>query len=283
MAALSQLPGTVAGDRPRRPSRARRWLRGPVSRLRRGWEIALPRAPSLTTPDPSIGSAVAQLGGQLRTFQIGHYGRVTGIADDDRDLDLRSAFPASIRDAVERALDLISPAEFKPLGSRTVNVDGEQLVIPYRIYNPERGVSLRSDLNPVERAVLNCLYTRHHNGRVRQAHVEAVIGTDWPWVVPYVVTLIGEYVEEIIASIATRLDLDTTESPERERYGRFVATNPAFFETTSRRVTSYWNCYYRFKYPAMNPDERFPRYPGFDLVDKLRRAGEDAERSLPGG
>jgi hypothetical protein len=70
---------------------------------------------------------------------------------------------------------------------------------------------------------------------VRQAHLEAVISAPWPWVVPYVVALSGEYVLEIIASILEHLDLDSSDSSDRERYGRFVVDNPAFFETTSRR------------------------------------------------
>jgi hypothetical protein len=58
-------------------------------------------------------------------------------------------------------------------------------------------------------------------------------------------------------------------------YGNFVAENPAFFHLTAQRVTSYWNCYNRFRYPVRlpAPDSKFDEYPGFSLISALRSAG----------
>ena len=109
-----------------------------------------------------------------------------------------------------------------------------------------------------------------------------MIESPLPWVVPYVVALIGEYVIEILVTIQDRLDLVAPDSPDRRRYGRFVIENPEFFERVTRRVTSYWNCYYRFDFPVARPrDGRFATYPGFQLIDELRIAAADSLTGVP--
>ena len=119
----------------------------------------------------------------------------------------------------------------------------------------------------LERDVYACLYTRHHNGYVRQRHLRSIVGISHPWVVPFVVQLIGEYVLEIVADIREGLsDLDVPGSSQRAQYAVFVAANPGFLDLTSSRVVSYWNCYYRFEYPQLS------EYPGFQLISSLRRA-----------
>jgi hypothetical protein len=168
-------------------------------------------------------------------------------------------------------------------GSFSVQVDGEPLTIPYRIYSPEPPAGDVSSLSSTQQTLLHCLYTRHHDGFVRQRHLERVLGSDRSWVVPYVVQLVGEYVVEILIAIAERLDVATPGTPERLRYGRFVAENRAFFELTASRVTSYWNCYYRYPdraqaiepWPGGRQRRRDSHYVGFALIDALDAAGQE--------
>lgn len=49
-----------------------------------------------------------------------------------------------------------------------LTVTGERVDIPYRIYNPEPAAEVADALPAIERDVLACLYTRHHDGYVRQ-------------------------------------------------------------------------------------------------------------------
>ena len=142
--------------------------------------------------------------------------------------------------------------------------------IPYRIYNAEprrwKTVALGGDA----RDALACLFTRHHDGHVRQRHLRRIVGLAHAWVTPFVVQLIGEYVVEILLDIRNGLrDLDVKGSPQRVQYGAFVARNPAFVDLMAQRVVSYWNCYYRDRYPALAD------YPGVALVSSLRRAGAE--------
>lgn len=90
---------------------------------------------------------------------------------------------------------------------------------------------------------------------------------------PFVVQLVGEYVIDIVADIERSLDLGPS-SPAAAVYGRFVADNGAYFDLTSQRVTSYWNCYQRSRYPVRRPasGSEFDVYPGFSLIESLRTA-----------
>jgi hypothetical protein len=165
----------------------------------------------------------------------------------------------------------------------SVTVYDDLLSIPGRIYNPEVPADTVAELTPAQRTMLHCLYTRHHDGYVRQRHLACVITSLEPWVAPYVVELIGEYVVEIIADIRAGLaDLDQPGSAQRRQYGRFVESNRAHFDLVSHRVQSYWANHYRHSYrkPSRSHADspwlsNAECYPGFVLVDSLRRAAEE--------
>jgi hypothetical protein len=182
-------------------------------------------------------------------------------------VSLVSAFPAALHADVAAALATMPSAEYHLAGTFGVKVDGEHLDIPYRIYNPEPPRDRVAGLSPTQQTVLRCLYTRHHDGFVRQRYVQQAIGSPHAWVVPFVVQLVGEYVIEIVVAIRDALsDLDVPGSTQQALYGRFLVENPAFLELTSQRVASYWDCYYRSRY-FIRAD-----YPGFMLLSSLQAA-----------
>jgi len=121
-----------------------------------------------------------------------------------------------------------------------------------------------------QQTILHCLYSRHCDGRIRQRHLEQIMGLEEAWVVPFVVQLVGEYVVQILEVIYRGLPgLGAPGSAQRGLYGEFIARNPAFFARTERRVVSYWSCYYRREYPV------FGAYPGSSLVEELRTAASE--------
>ncbi len=127
-----------------------------------------------------------------------------------------------------------------------------------------------ASLSSRQRQLLHCLYSRHCDGVVRQRHLEKVVGSTDPMVVPFVVQLVGEYVLEILVVICDELrDLATPGTRGHLAYGQFIVDNPAFFARTQRRVVSYWSCYYRHNYAS------FRGYPGRTLLDLLRSAASD--------
>jgi hypothetical protein len=199
---------------------------------------------------------------------------------DEEAIGLVMAFPPMLRKDVTAALEGIGPLKLSSGRSILVSVEGSQVVIPYRIYGPEPPPGTARGLSTVQQAAVHCIYTRHHDGFVRQRHLRAVIDRSESWIVPFVVQLVGEYVIEILNDIADALDLATPESPASQRFGRFVIENPQFFETTCRRVVSYWNAYYRRQWPHRDlRSDSSATYPGFLLIDGLRAAGRAFQAS----
>lgn len=182
--------------------------------------------------------------------------------------DFEEAFPRRLHADLRAALKVLPPAEFPPASSFRVLLSDEVVRIPYRIYSPEPSADAEKALPPIQRAVLDCLYTRHHDGWVRQRRLERVIGLVEPWVAPFVVQLVGEYVEEIILAIEQSLlpGLDTPGSLADSVYGGFASENPQFVALTGQRATSYWACYYRRRHPELSD------YPGYRLVAALEAA-----------
>ena len=117
----------------------------------------------------------------------------------------------------------------------------EQVTIPYRIYNPPVEARTVSDPSVEQQVIVHCLYSRHHDGFVRQAHLEQVVGHERPWVIPFVLKLLGDYLIEIIDII----DRALAASPHIAMYRQFADVNPYFVVLTKQQATSYWNRYYR--------------------------------------
>jgi hypothetical protein len=161
-----------------------------------------------------------------------------------------------------------------PTAPFQVDVRGETVAIPSRIYHDEPKADAEPSLTATQQVILHCLYSRHRDGRVRQRHCEHVVGSSEPWVVPFVVQLVGEYVLEVLEAIGRGLPgLVIPGSAQRRLYGEFIARNPAFFARTERRVVSYWSCYYRWSnYPKYGT---FGTYPGCALLEALRAAAAE--------
>lgn len=180
------------------------------------------------------------------------------------------AFPRALAGDAAACAGVVSAAPMAPLGEFAVRAGSEELRIPCRIYSAEPGPDALAGLAPRARLMVGCVYTRHHDGHVRQRNLERISAAPYPWVVPYVVCLAGEYVIEIIDVIEAALtDLASPGSPQRVMYGRFAAENPAFMNLTLARAVSYWNECYRRQYPSITG------YPGHRLLASLQAAGRD--------
>ena len=122
-----------------------------------------------------------------------------------------------------------------------------------------------SGLTPTQLGILHCWYTRNGNGFVRQRHLRAVIDNVEPWVMPFVVQLIGEYVLPTLRIIHSELCAEVDGSPRHRAYGQFVAANSAFIDLTGSPVASYWGEYFRDR-------QGFRNHVGAQLIDWLRAA-----------
>ncbi len=155
---------------------------------------------------------------------------------------LRAAFPSAATADLNLALGIIDEDRLGPseqdIGPVVVN--GETLHIPARIHSRNPGPRSIAALTAPARTIVHCLFTRHHDGHVREAHLREVISSPHDWVPPYVVQILGEYVIEIINVVSENIGYLS-----QEIYARFVTENPAFMTLTRHRAISYWNCYFR--------------------------------------
>jgi hypothetical protein len=164
-----------------------------------------------------------------------------------------SAETSDVLARLASANEAVSPNGF------SVNVRGERLLIPSRIYAGEQtffGCGGR------QRPYVDCLLTRHHDGFVRAKALGRVIALNEDWSIPFVVQLVGEYVVEILDQVEGSFGLI-----DLAVVGGFVRDNPAFLQLTRQRVVSYWDCYYRRRF-------RREDYVGFRLIERFQEAGE---------
>ena len=178
----------------------------------------------------------------------------------------RPMFPAALQPAASTLLRALTDAELAPATDDgfTVLVRGEQLSVPYRVYYaPHNLQSVIARSSGDTQALALCLGTRHGSGYVREDCLRQLIGVDRPWVVPFVVQLLGEYVIEIVEAIAAGVS-----DADPESLSAFVRENPKFMATTKRRATSYWNCYYRWRFRTL---QSYPAYAALEAIEKMAR------------
>jgi len=148
----------------------------------------------------------------------------------------------------------------------SVRVGGQTVLIPARLHFACYALSPWTS-GATARAV-RALQTRSNNGYERQRAVRDVLSRLEPWGAPFVAALIGDYVIEILDEIDAAVTAET-----EQLLATFITDNPAFWGTIKRRVTSYWDVYYRHGHGC--PDERIysrADYVGFKLTDQLDKA-----------
>ncbi|EWM13456.1 hypothetical protein [Kutzneria sp. 744] len=173
------------------------------------------------------------------------------------EIDLIAAFPARFAADARVAVEVMPPPRLWNATPFEVEVDGETVAIPDRLYHVEPTPAAESGLTATQRLILDCLYTRNNDGWVRQRRLATLLDSTEPFVAPFVLKLVGEYVLEIVRTIE-----DAAPGP----YPDFAARNPAFVGLTMARVISYWNEYYRRSYRGYRD---YHDYPGYRVLRRL--------------
>jgi hypothetical protein len=182
----------------------------------------------------------------------------TMLTELDADL-LAGAFPQALRaDAIKAAEFVLSQLHNKQWTERfELNFDGEAVQLPARLHFASDGSveEPTGDMN----LMVRCLQSRSNDGFQRQRAVRQLLTDIRPWSAPFVMTLIGEYVIEILHDIYAALS-----PPVSEALAAFISANPTYryWRRTQQRVASYWDVYYR-------ADCRRSDYVGFKLRDAL--------------
>ncbi|WP_313512499.1 hypothetical protein [Sphingobacterium sp.] len=186
---------------------------------------------------------------------------------------LLNAFPRTLKKDVESVLHIL-PFEVNDVklcdgkihkvdnlihpDNQVVKINGELLTIPYRFYFNEPETEKEKTLNDQQKTILNCIFLRHHNGYIRQNRLERIENSEY-WVTPFTFQLLGEYIFEILEVLDEQLD-----DQKLEHYKRFVNENPKYYQQTESRMISYWNEYYRRKFPKLK------NYVGRIIFDHIK-------------
>jgi len=175
------------------------------------------------------------------------------------------AFPKACTKDVEAVIRLLPRRYFKPVtwGEIDVTFFGEQLILPSRLYLDEITEAKIQTLSETQRWLLYCMYTRHHDGFIREKYVQRLEQeqANPGWVLLYLIELTGEYVREILERIEPVLQI----WPE-EQLRTFAAANERYLQRIERRIISYWDLHQRTAYPVLwNSD-----YVGFRIAQYYR-------------
>ncbi len=81
------------------------------------------------------------------------------------------------------------------------------------------------------------------------------------WVAPFKLQLLGEYIFEILEVLDKHINDKSIAS-----YMKIVSENPKYWQQTESRMISYWNEYYRWKFPKLR------KYLGRQIADKIKKA-----------
>ncbi len=169
---------------------------------------------------------------------------------------LKKAFPAYLAediDLISKEKSLNQPRNYFLEKTVDVFVNNEEIEIPKRHNLTE---IYKADFTSTQQNIVDCYYTRHCDGFIREKHLKKVIIHNQEWTVPYVIQLLGEYVIEILEVIYNNLEkLDVI------LYKKFIRDNVKSYDLTKQRVASYWSCYYRWKYKYKQD------YVGFKILD----------------
>ena len=173
-----------------------------------------------------------------------------------------NAFPTSLTIEVNSLLDKLNwKTEHKSTGCFQIDLDGQTINIPYRIYYDEPA---EQNLTDNETFLLDCIFTRHHNGYVREKKLRRIITTDNYLVTPFIAQLLGEYVIEILTVIK-----DNLSSTQLDKLIKLKADNPKFFKMTEKRIQSYWDCYYKWTIPKKID------YAGFQILNAIKNRTQE--------
>jgi hypothetical protein len=114
--------------------------------------------------------------------------------------------------------------------------------MPYRVYLFDIGDGIAmKQMDPIEKMVLHCIFSRSCNGHVREKHIKSLVTADFPnWAIPYIVKVCDEYVVEILEVV-----YDNLKGKNTDPIKAFCADNRLAFCRSYDRMVSYWNEYYR--------------------------------------
>jgi hypothetical protein len=173
---------------------------------------------------------------------------------------INKLFPSYLKNDLDIVYSMLPLNRLTPhMGDRFAFIGTEKIATDCRIYNEWHGNI--SSLSNIQNRILSTLYTKHHDGYRREKCLREIISFDDEWIPPFILSLLGEYVIEIVNVINENKEA----LARKESYLSFIKRNPDFLHLIESRSISYWNCYHRHdgRYERMND------YPGIICLKYL--------------
>lgn len=130
--------------------------------------------------------------------------------------------------------------------------NNRSIQFPYRVY-----------IEITKSEILTCndpnqlgLFTRHHNGYLREIAIEQMMHKFPTESIPFLAQLIAEYVLEIAIMIQENINEE-----QRHFLQKFLIENPKHAQTLKSKIASYWDCYYKRKYLILKD------YPAYQILN----------------
>lgn len=183
-----------------------------------------------------------------------------GVHMEKNKRSMQQAFPCYLEQDVAEVFEMMP--RFETGGDFfTVKMYGERIRIPERIYGEEVSKEIREKMTVKQKKILFCFYSRHNDGYVREKNITDLMTLSHieKWNLPYILRLSGEYVLEILEVIHAHFEVVNNRTLQM-----FLHENPTFYMRLTSRVASYWDCYYRDRYPKREA------YIGFKLLYKIQ-------------
>ena len=156
---------------------------------------------------------------------------------------LVESFPKDLNKDVNRVIDIIpfsakknvtgGEVELVSVSEEEVFLNNENLRIYHRVYFEEPNWISKVLLTKTQKAILNCIYLRHHDGIIRQKCIENLKKSRFYFVLPFSFSLLGEYVIEIFTILNKHVDNN------RENYYKFYRENVDYTKKIEQRIISY--------------------------------------------
>lgn len=154
-------------------------------------------------------------------------------------------FPKELHDDVLTVLKVIPKKAYVPKDISyyvsTYILSSGEIHLPGQVYFYEPTIEDMYSLTERQQTILHCIYSRSHDGYMREKHITAILSTDLPeWTLPYIVKVCEESVIDILKVVYASL-----EGKDTEQIKQFCANNYESFYQSYNRMISYWNAFYR--------------------------------------
>lgn len=108
-----------------------------------------------------------------------------------------------------------------------VTIKQETIHLPMRTYFQLPKNKQFSNFSPTQQQILRCIYTRHHDGFIRQNMLQQLLEHQLEYFIfPYLFQLMGDYVVEILEIIEPHLN-----QSNQKLLVQFISENPRYFRT----------------------------------------------------